>query len=117
MPQFDSGAAEPIGRFSEGLLLRLLHRAAPAPFAQFDAEAKGGGGGHRSLLDKTPVFPNFARDHVPPAIAAPSAMVIEALRKRFNPSIGPNRSLIDRWSCSIRLLRYFEDLILVRLPR
>jgi hypothetical protein len=25
MPQFDSGAAEPIGRFSEGLLLRLLH--------------------------------------------------------------------------------------------
>ena len=24
MPQFDSGAAEPIGRFSEGLLLRLL---------------------------------------------------------------------------------------------
>jgi hypothetical protein len=27
MPQFDSGAAEPIGRFSEGLLLRLLHSA------------------------------------------------------------------------------------------
>ncbi len=27
MPQFDSGAAEPIGRFSEGLLLRLLHRS------------------------------------------------------------------------------------------
>ncbi len=25
MPQFDSGAAEQIGRFSEGLLLRLLH--------------------------------------------------------------------------------------------
>jgi hypothetical protein len=25
MPQFDSGAAEPIGRSSEGLLLRLLH--------------------------------------------------------------------------------------------
>ena len=24
MPQFDSGAAEQIGRFSEGLLLRLL---------------------------------------------------------------------------------------------
>jgi hypothetical protein len=24
MPQFDSGAAEPIGRFSEGFLLRLL---------------------------------------------------------------------------------------------
>ena len=31
------------------------------------------------------------------------AMVIEAHRKRFNPSIGPKRSLIDRWSCSIRL--------------
>ena len=26
MPQFDSGAAKQIGRFSEGLLLRLLHR-------------------------------------------------------------------------------------------
>jgi hypothetical protein len=25
MPQFDSGAAKQIGRFSEGLLLRLLH--------------------------------------------------------------------------------------------
>jgi len=25
MPQFNSGAAEQIGRFSEGLLLRLLH--------------------------------------------------------------------------------------------
>jgi hypothetical protein len=25
MPQFDSGAAEPIGRFSEGLLLRLFN--------------------------------------------------------------------------------------------
>jgi hypothetical protein len=28
MPQFDSGAAEPIGRFSEGLLLRLLQKRA-----------------------------------------------------------------------------------------
>ena len=45
------------------------------------------------------------------------AMVIEAHRKRFNPSIGPKRSLIDRWSCSIRLFKYFEDRILVRLPR
>ena len=26
------------------------------------------------------------------------------VRNRFNPSIGPKRSLIDRWSCSIRLL-------------
>jgi hypothetical protein len=25
MPQFDSGAAEPIGRFGEGLFRRLLH--------------------------------------------------------------------------------------------
>ena len=31
MPQFDSGAAEPIGRFSEGLLLRLLQ---PAGFGE-----------------------------------------------------------------------------------
>ena len=29
----------------------------------------------------------------------------------------PQRSLIDRWSCSIRLFKYFEDRILVRLPR
>jgi hypothetical protein len=34
MPQFDSGAAEPIGRSSEGLLLRLLH-----------PKGKGGAGG------------------------------------------------------------------------
>jgi len=34
-----------------------------------------------------------------------AAMVIEAHRKRFNPSIGPRRSLIDRWSCSIRLFK------------
>jgi hypothetical protein len=27
MPQFNSGAAEQIGRFSEGLLLRLLQKA------------------------------------------------------------------------------------------
>jgi hypothetical protein len=47
MPQFDSGAAEPIGRFSEGLLLRLLQ-------------------------------------------------VIEALRNRFIPSIGPKRNFVDR---------------------
>jgi hypothetical protein len=35
MPQFDSGAAEQIGRFSEGLFLRLLHilRAARACLA------------------------------------------------------------------------------------
>ena len=42
------------------------------------------------------------------------AIVIDAFRKRLNPSIGPNRSLIDRWSCSIKLLRYFDDRILVR---
>jgi DNA invertase Pin-like site-specific DNA recombinase len=32
MPQFDSGAAKPIGRFSEGLLLRLLHIGSIAEF-------------------------------------------------------------------------------------
>jgi len=31
MPQFNSGAAEQIGRFSEGLLLRLLHRSVIRP--------------------------------------------------------------------------------------
>ena len=52
MPQFDSGAAEPIGRFSEGLLLRLLHNdlnviesveAAAALKRTFDARFAGGG--------------------------------------------------------------------------
>ncbi len=33
MPQFDSGAAEPIGRFSEGLLLRLLQFTIRTGFA------------------------------------------------------------------------------------
>jgi len=33
MPQFDSGAAEPIGRFSEGLLLRLLQMPVIRSFA------------------------------------------------------------------------------------
>jgi hypothetical protein len=37
MPQFDSGAAEQIGRFSEGLLLRLLHR----PFSGFADSISG----------------------------------------------------------------------------
>jgi len=44
------------------------------------------------------------------------AMVIEAHRKRFNPSIGPKRSLIDRWSCSIRLFKYFDLSWLARRP-
>src|SRR5450759_4658138 len=50
-------------------------------------------------------------------VSSMPAMVIEAHRKRFNPSIGPKRSLIDRWSCSIRLFKYFEDRILVRSRR
>jgi hypothetical protein len=37
MPQFDSGAAEPIGRLSEGLLLRLLHQT----FCQLEHGATG----------------------------------------------------------------------------
>ena len=36
----------------------------------------------------------------------------DACRNRLNPSIGPKRSLMDRWSCSIRLLRYFDDVSL-----
>jgi hypothetical protein len=35
MPQFDSGAAKQIGRFSEGLLLRLLHGNVIAVVAQW----------------------------------------------------------------------------------
>ena len=35
MPQFDFGAAEPIGRFSEGLLLRLLHTEVNASIWKF----------------------------------------------------------------------------------
>jgi hypothetical protein len=31
MPQFDSGAAKQIGRFSEGLLLRLLQLSGGTP--------------------------------------------------------------------------------------
>jgi hypothetical protein len=36
MPQFDSGAAKQIGRFSEGLLLRLLQiwQVFPTPLCQ-----------------------------------------------------------------------------------
>ena len=45
------------------------------------------------------------------------AIVIDARRNRLNPSMGPNRSLMDRWSCSIRLLKYFDDRSLVLLPR
>jgi hypothetical protein len=35
MPQFDSGAAEQIGRFSEGLLLRLLQSSALRYFFRY----------------------------------------------------------------------------------
>ena len=38
--------------------------------------------------------------------------VVAALRKCLRPSIGPSRSLIDRWSCSIKLLTYLDDRIL-----
>ena len=41
MPQFDSGAAEPIGRFSEGLLLRLLHGAGSPRFVAKGACQEG----------------------------------------------------------------------------
>ena len=34
-------------------------------------------------------------------------MVVAALRKCLRPSIGPSRSLIDRWSCSIKLFDVF----------
>ena len=37
-------------------------------------------------------------------VSSMPATVIEAHRKRFNPSIGPKQSLIVRWSCSNRLI-------------
>ena len=37
-------------------------------------------------------------------VSSMPAMAIEAHRQRFNPSIGPKQSLIDRWSCSNRLI-------------
>jgi hypothetical protein len=42
MPQFNSGAAEQIGRFSEGLLLRLLqsHDSTQFRIAEDDENAK-----------------------------------------------------------------------------
>lgn len=44
------------------------------------------------------------------------AIVIEAFRNRFKPSMAPKRCLIDRRSCSMRLFRYFDDRISVRAP-
>jgi hypothetical protein len=32
-----------------------------------------------------------------------------ALLTSLNPSIGPTRDFTPRWSCSIRLFRYFDD--------
>jgi hypothetical protein len=39
------------------------------------------------------------------------AMVIEAHRKRFNPSIGPKRSLIDRWLHSVAHFAMYYDFV------
>jgi len=41
------------------------------------------------------------------------ASVSEAVLKRLKPSMTFVRDLMLRWSCSIRLFRYFEDLTLV----
>lgn len=40
-----------------------------------------------------------------PCMSSMPAIVTGARRTRLNPSIGPKRSLMDRWSCSIKLLR------------
>src|SRR5208282_95461 len=37
------------------------------------------------------------------------AIVTAAVLNRLKPSIGPMRSLTPRWSCSIRLFRYFDE--------
>jgi aryl-alcohol dehydrogenase-like predicted oxidoreductase len=44
------------------------------------------------------------------------AIVVTARRKCLKPSIGPSRSLTDRRSCSIKLLRYLDDRISHRFP-
>jgi len=41
------------------------------------------------------------------------AMVVAAQLKFLKPSIGPVRDLILRWSCSIKLFRYFDHRSLV----
>jgi hypothetical protein len=40
-----------------------------------------------------------------------------AVSKSLNPSIGPVRAFTPRWSCSIKLFKYFDDLNFVRFQR
>jgi hypothetical protein len=50
-------------------------------------------------------------------ISSMPAIVIAALRDCSNPNIAAMRCLTLRWSCSIRLLRYFDDRSLVSVGR
>src|ERR1700709_2185030 len=43
--------------------------------------------------------------------------IMRAQRKLLNPSIGLTMCLIARWSCSTRLLRYFDCRILIGTSR
>jgi hypothetical protein len=38
-----------------------------------------------------------------------TGMVIAAVLNRLKPSIGASRDFTPRWSCPIRLFRYFEE--------
>ncbi len=49
-------------------------------------------------------FPRLNGPFLIRCVSSMPAMVIEAHRKRFNPSIGPKQRLIVRWSCSNRLI-------------
>ena len=42
-------------------------------------------------------------------ISSIPAIVAAAVLNHLNPSIGPMRSFTPRWSCSIRLFRYFDE--------
>src|ERR1700675_5114917 len=64
MPQFDSGAAEQIGRFSEGLLLRLLQKL----LADWDASIAGVQDGPLRGPIRMTATQDFGRTEVAPLI-------------------------------------------------
>jgi hypothetical protein len=59
-----------------------------------------------------PSMRNFPRLNCPlymRRINSIPASVIEAALKRLKPSIGPVRAFSPRWSCSIKLFKYFDE--------
>jgi hypothetical protein len=63
MPQFNSGAAEQIGRFSEGLLLRLLHPHDSVSPRGLGTSAAGAAEGHPPPWPGPQGFPNRTSSH------------------------------------------------------